>query len=440
MKRCIHEKRWISLVIIISLIVPLAGCGIGSQGPSGPADVEDLKSDKERLSAPDVPGDDITKLTDGNLAFALDLYHQVKEDHENLFYSPYSISVALAMTYAGAHGETAIQMAETLHYVLTPENLHPAFNALDQMLESRGEEELPEDGGDPFQLNIANSLWGQKDYHFEQGYLDTVAENYGAGMRLVNFIENAEEARQTINQWVYEKTEGKIEDLIPRGGVGAATRLVLANAIYFNASWMEKFPEERTQDGDFHTLEGGTVTVPMMSYDAAQQFRYLEGDNFQAVELPYVGNKVSMVVLVPDQAAFETFEEELDLEQLKTILDGMQGNAVNLTFPKFEFESELSLAPVLAEMGMPAAMSAEADFSGMTGTKDLFISDVFHKAFVSVDEEGTEAAAATAVVMTESAMPSSPVELKVDRPFFFLIRDEDTGTPLFFGRVLNPAP
>ncbi len=433
-------RHWVKrLLIIFTIILPLVGCGISAPETGEPAGVEEVSSDKERVSAPDVPEEDITVLTDGNLAFALDLYHQVKAKDENLFYSPYSISVALAMTYAGARGETAQQMAETLHYDLPQEKLHPAFNALDQILASRGEEELPEDSGDPFQLSIANALWGQKDYHFEQAFLDTVAENYGAGLRLLNFLEKAEEARQTINQWVYEKTEGKIEDLIPKGGVGAATRLVLTNAIYFNASWLEKFPQDRTEDGPFHTLEGETVTVPMMSYASPQNFRYQDGSNYQVVELPYVGHKVSMLVIVPDEGAFGSFEEGLSLEKMQEILGNLEGQAVSLTFPKYEFESELSLARILAEMGMPAAMSGEADFSGMTGSKDLFISDVFHKAFVSVDEEGTEAAAATAVVMTESAMPASPVELTVDRPFFFLIRDNETGAVLFFGRVLNPA-
>jgi serpin B len=202
---------------------------------------------------------------------------------------------------------------------------------------------------------------------------------------------------------------------------------------------LEKFPEERTEDGEFFTLDGETVMVPMMSYASPQRFRYQDGDTYQAVELPYVGNKVSMLVLVPDQGAFEEFEASLNMETLSAIIQGMESQAVDLTFPKFEFESELSLAEVLVDMGMPAAMSPGADFSGMTGSKDLFISDVFHKAFVSVDEEGTEAAAATAVVMTESAMPASPVKITVDRPFLFLIRDNETGAVLFLGRVLNPV-
>ena len=429
----------LGVLLVFSMIFPLVGCGISTPKSQGPGDVEEVISEQERASADDVSGEDLAALSDGNLAFALDLYHQVEEKEKNLFYSPYSISVALGMTYAGARGETAEQMADTLHFDLAPEKLHAAFNALEQILSSRGEEELPEDGGDPFQLNIANALWGQKDYHFEEAFLDTIARYYGGGMRLVNFLEKAEEARQTINQWVYEKTEGKIEDLIPKGGVGAGTRLVLTNAIYFNASWLEKFPEERTEDGEFFTLDGGTITVPMMSYANPQRFRYQDGDMYQAVELPYVGNKVSMLVLVPDQGAFEEFEAGLNVETLSGIIQSMESQAVDLTFPKFEFETELSLAEVLVDMGMPAAMSPEADFSGMTGSKELFISDVFHKAFVSVDEEGTEAAAATAVVMTESAMPASPVKITVDRPFLFLIRDNETGAVLFLGRVLNPV-
>lgn len=429
----------LGVLLVFSMIFPLVGCGISTPKSQGPGDVKEVISEQERASADDVPGEDLAVLSDGNLAFALDLYHQVEEKEKNLFYSPYSISVALGMTYAGARGKTAEQMADTLHFDLAPEKLHAAFNALEQILSSRGEEELPEDSGDPFQLNIANALWGQKDYHFEQAFLDTIARYYGGGMRLVNFLEKAEEARQTINQWVYEKTEGKIEDLIPKGGVGAGTRLVLTNAIYFNASWLEKFPEERTEDGEFFTLDGETVTVPMMSYASPQRFRYQDGDVYQAVELPYVGNNVSMLVLVPDQGAFEEFEADLNVETLSGIIQSMESQAVDLTLPKFEFETELSLAEVLVDMGMPAAMSPEADFSGMTGSKDLFISDVFHKAFVSVDEEGTEAAAATAVVMTESAMPASPVKITVDRPFLFLIRDNETGAVLFLGRVLNPV-
>ncbi len=432
-------KRMLHILILISLIAPLVGCGLKGEDSLQPVDVDQVTSQKERTEPVDVPQEDIHKLTDANLAFALDMYEHVKDEGDNLFYSPFSISIALAMTYAGAHGETAIQMAETLRYVLPPEHLHPTFNALDRILAGRGQEEVPDDGGDPFQLNIANSLWGQKDYHFEQDYLDTVAEHYGAGMRLVNFLEQAEEARQTINQWVVEKTQGKIEDLIPRGGVGPATRLVLANAIYFKASWMEQFSEDLTQDGTFHTLEGESVTVPMMSYASPHTLRYQESDRYQAVELPYVGEKVSMLVLVPDQGAFEDFENSLDGERLRGIIQGLEPGSVRLTFPKFEFESELSLADVLSEMGMPIAMSAGADFSGMTGAKDLFISDVFHKAYVNVNEEGTEAAAATAVVMTESAAPADPVQLMVDRPFLFLIRDQETGAVLFFGRVLNPA-
>lgn len=432
-------KRFLHVLLLISVMAPMAGCGMPGEETALPVDVEQVSSQVERVDPVDVPREDIHKLTDGNLAFALDMYDHVREEGENLFYSPFSISIALAMTYAGAHGETATQMAETLRYVLPPEDLHPTFNALDRILVSRGQEEVPEDSGDPFQLHIANSLWGQQDYHFQEAYLDTVAEHYGAGMRLVNFLEQAEEARQTINQWVFEKTEGKIQNLIPRGGVGAATRLVLTNAIYFKASWAEQFAEDRTRDEPFHALDGETVTVPMMSYASPHNLRYEDGDGYQAVALPYVGGKVSMLVLVPDQGNFQNFESSLDVEGLNGIIQGLESSSVQLAFPKFEFESELSLANVLADMGMPIAMSGEADFSGMTGSKELFISDVFHKAYVNVNEEGTEAAAATAVVMTESAAPADPVQLTVDRPFFFLIRDQETGAVLFFGRVLNPA-
>ena len=256
-------------------------------------------------------------------------------------------------------------------------------------------------------------------------------------MRLLDFISAPEKSRITINDWVSNQTEGRIEDLIPQGVIDALTRLVLTNAIYFNAAWLNPFNEDLTTDGTFYLPDGSETVVPMMSQ--TESFGYLDGDGYQAVELPYDGSELAMVIMMPDSGKFGTFEDSLDIEKVGAIMDGIESKQVALTLPKFEFESEFSLADTLAAMGMPVAFSGAADFSGMTGTKELLIGDVLHKAFVSVDEAGTEAAAATAVVMELTAVPEEPIEVTIDRPFIFLIYDIETEAILFLGRVANPG-
>ncbi|MBN2187622.1 MAG: serpin family protein, partial [Dehalococcoidia bacterium] len=277
----------------------------------------------------------------------------------------------------------------------------------------------------------------QEGYEFLSEFLDVLAENYGAGLRPLDFASAPEESRITINDWVSDQTEGRIEDLIPQGLINALTRLVLTNAIYFNAAWQYPFEEAATVDGTFHVLGGGEVTVPMMRQ--TESFSYAEGDGYQAVELPYDGRELSMVILLPEAGQFNDFEDSLDVRQVEAIVKDLESGRVALTMPKFEFESSFGLKESLAAMGMPVAFSGGADFSGMTGNRDLFIADVVHKAFVSVDEAGTEAAAATAVIMQLTAMPEEPVEVTIDRPFIFLIRDIETGAILFVGRVANPG-
>ncbi len=425
-------------LLAAGLIMVLAGCAIPSQVSPGASKPQALESNRPRAEIGDVSRNNLERLADGNTQFAFDIYQQLQSQPGNLFYSPYSISSALAMTYAGAEGSTAEEMASVLRFMLDQENLHPAFNALDQKFDSLAELEIPQDQGDPFQLNIANAIWGQKDFHFESDFLDLLAENYGAGLWLLDYISQPEESRLAINEWVSDETKEKIQDLIPQGGIDSDTRLVLSNAIYFKATWVEQFEKRLTEEGKFYGLEGEEISAQMMQSGSSASFRYLKDDDYQAVELPYIGNQVSMLVVVPDQGMFEEFEDQFSIEKLNLILDGLSYSPVVLTFPKFEFEAEISLAEILTDMGMPTALSDAADFSGMTGSKDLFISDVFHKAFVCVDEEGTEAAAATAVDMSLTSMPESPLELTVDRPFLFLIREHDTGTVLFMGRVVNP--
>jgi len=421
-------KKVLISVLILVMLLSMVSCA----QPVGAI----MQSEKPRVISPEVEDTDLTLLVEGNSAFAFDLYQALRDADSNLFYSPYSISLALAMTYTGARGETEQQMADTLHFTLSQDRLHPAFNSVDIELEKRGEVAEGKDG-EGFRLNIFNAIWGQKDYHFLPAFLDVLAENYGAGLRTLDFINAPEKSRITINKWVSDQTEGRIEDLIPQGLIDIFTRLVLTNAIYFNAAWQYPFSEDATRDGLFYLLDGQEITVPMMSQ--TELLGFTEGDGYQAVELPYDGGELSMVIFVPSDGYFEVFEEAMDAEQVSTIVNAMEQRHVALTMPKFEFESAFKLKPALVAMGMPVAFSAEADFSGMTGARDLYIAEVVHKAFVSVDEAGTEAAAATAVIMKVSALPSEPVEVNVNRPFIFLIRDIETDAILFLGRVVDPA-
>lgn len=406
--------------LLVALL--LAGCAGAAQGA-------ELRSDKARLS-PNASGADLAELAAGNSAFAADLYQALREQERgNLFYSPYSISSALAMTYAGARGETERQMAATLHYTLPQARLHPAFNALDASLTTQGKE-------DTFQLHIANALWGQKGFAFLPAFLDTLAENYGAGLRAVDFANAVEAARQTINAWVSEQTRDKIKELIKPGVLSPDVRLVLTNAIYFKGKWAAPFEKNSTYDGPFTLPDGGSESVPMMHQTGS--FKYAEGEGYQAIELPYRDSDAAMLIVLPRAGRFDEIEAAFSSERIAGIASQLAPRSVRLTMPKFTYESEFYLADVLIQMGMPAAFG-DADFSGMTGKRDLFISEVVHKAFVAVDEEGTEAAAATAVVMKVTAMLEG-IEMKVDRPFLFLIRDTRTGTILFAGRVFNPKP
>jgi serine protease inhibitor len=421
---------------LVILLIALSACTPAAPSESIQATGMILQSEKQREQSPEIAPTDMAYLTDGNGVFAFNLYKLLSEEEGNLFYSPSSISAALAMTYAGARGDTEEQMADTLQFYLSQNQLHPAFNALDQKLASRGEGAQGKDG-EGFRLNIVNAVWGQNDYAFLTSFLDTLAENYGAGLRILDFINETEPSRITINDWVSEETEGRIEDLIPQGAINVMTRLVLTNAIYFNAAWQYPFEKDATSSGIFYLLNGDEVTVPMMKQQ--ESFSYTRGENYQAVELPYDGQELSMVILLPDSGQFETFEEVIEYQLVKDIMEYLERREVKLTMPKFEFYSSFGLKKTLIDMGMPVAFSAGADFSGMTGNNDLFISDVIHKAFVSVDAAGTEAAAATAVIMELTSMPETPVEVTLNRPFVFLIRDIETEAILFIGRVMNPG-
>ena len=409
-----------------------------------PTTAEELRSDRDRDNSPPATRADLRELVRGNNDFAFDLYRALSDEEGNLFYSPFSISQALAMTFAGARGETERQMADTLHYRLPQSNLHPAFNSLDRALASRGKDPrgtLKEgEAKQYFRLNIANAVWGQHGYGFLPDFLDVLAENYGAGMRPLDFAGAPDESRVRINDWVAEETGDKVKDLLQPGTIDPPTRLVLTNAIYFNASWHWPFDRRQTKMRPFHLEGGGSVDVLMMTETSDDFYGYARGDGYQAVDVPYAHGEMSMTVLLPDGGDLGPLENSLNADLLDRIMDDIEIDYVTLTMPSFKFESEFSLVDTLAGMGMPDAFDLRADFSGMTGTKALVISHVVHKAFVSVDERGTEAAAATAVGMLVALPGKDPIQVTVDRPFIFLIRDTATGTVLFLGRVMNPDP
>ena len=394
-----------------------------------------LKADAPRVTAPNVSDTQLSSLVKGNSAFAFTLYQQLKKDNTgNLFYSPYSISTALGMTYAGAVGDTEKQMGSALHFTLPQGQLHPAFNQLALDLASRGQN-AQGTNGKSFALNIANALWGQQDFTIQSAFLKILAQNYGTGMNLLDFKNSPEPSRVTINNWVSDQTNNRIKDLLPQGSITPATRFVLTNAIYFDAAWQNPFAKESTSNGNFNLLNSSTVSVPMMNHEGS--YSYVKGSGYQAVELPYSGNEVAMDIIVPDAGQFNTFESGMTADSISGIIGSLKSSFMVLALPKFQFDSSFSLKQALSALGMPVAFTDKADFSGITGQPNLIISDVVHKAFVAVDEEGTEAAAATGVIMVGAAMPAN--SLTVARPFVFLIRDIQTGAILFIGRVLNPA-
>ena len=418
---------------IISIVIAI-GVLMTACAPQPQASL--AKSNVQRETKPSVPTDDITKLVDGNNAFALDLYQSLRSKDGNLIYSPYSISLALAMTYAGARGETESQMASALHFDLPQAQLHPAFNALDLALAQHGQAQSKDQ---PLKLNIANAVWAERTYPFLQNYLDLIALNYGAGIRLADFINQYEPARNEINNWVSDQTNKKINNLLAPGTLNPDTRMVLVNAIYFKADWENQFDPNNTSDSLFHLLDGSTSHVKMMN-DEHLTIPYTKGDGYQAIELAYVGDTAAMDVIVPDEGNFKQFESALNAQKLNEILGNMQPASVALGLPKFTFTQDFSVSSTLKTLGMSDAFDPnKADFSGMTGNHDLFISDVIHKAFVAVDEKGTEAAAATAVMMQATSIMMTDVNLTIDRPFIFIIRDTTSGQILFVGRVLNPA-
>ena len=385
------------------------------------------------LQACAAEGTEMKTLVEGNTAFALQLYGTLRITEGNLVLSPYSISSALAMTYAGARGETARQMEQTLHFDQTRTDLHPLFGRLDTALKAaRGDNEL----------NIANSLWPQKKYPFRQEFLRLLKQDYGATVTPLDYEGQAEQARVMINQWVDDKTRHKIAEIIGPGVLNDLTRMVLVNAIYFKGTWATKFRESATQPDNFYPQPDTTITVPFMHMRG--QFSYGENDQLQLVALPYVGRQLEMIILLPrSRDGIGQLEKALTVASLSAWTSGMRNQQVDVALPKFKMSSGFGLGNTLRALGMKDAFDMDrADFSGMDGrTHWLYISAVLHKAYIDVNEKGTEAAAATAVSVASLALRvEEPArEFRADHPFLFLIRDSTTGSILFMGRVAKPG-
>lgn len=417
-------KRIFIFSALVSIL--LSAC---NGGPAGTA-----QSTRAREKNPTVSESDLKTLVDGNNAFGLDLYQTLRSQDGNLILSPFSVSLALAMTYAGARGETETQMADVLNFG-PQDQVHNTFNALDLALE-----ESPivlDKDQEPMQLSIANSVWAEQTFTFLPDFLDTLSVNYGAGIQLMDFINSPDPSRKIINQWVSDETKDKINNLLPENSITSDTKMVLVNAIYFKADWLSPFDANDTYDSSFKLLDGSEVTVPMMGQQL--YIPYFVGDGYAVAELPYAGESAVMTLLVPDEGRFEEIEAQIDGAMFNEALANLAPADVTLRMPKFEFESPFNLSDALIEMGMPLAFDENrADFSGMTDQQDLYIGNVIHKAFVAVDEKGTEAAAATAVVMEGATAMMPENVLTINRPFLFFIRDVETGQILFIGRVLNP--
>jgi serpin B len=437
-------RRWSGLLVLglgwgvacngTSTGNPMDGAGTAGKGGVGEG-MQLLMSSLPRETLPDVSSADLAALGADNRAFAFDLYRQLAKPDENLFFSPFSISVAFAMLYPGADGETETSISEGLHFGLTEPGLHAAFNAALQALQGRSSELAEDATGSGFELRAVNQAFGQRGYPFVDSYLDVLARHYGSGLMAVDFGES-ERTRVSINDWVAKQTETRVKDLLPAGALTGDTRLVLTNAIYFKANWLSQFKIENTVDATFHA-PGGERTVQMMEQTLTAE--YAEGEGYQAVELPYLSPAVRMLFILPAEGEAASFSARLDDALLSEIRSGLREHDVTLELPRFSFESENRLKAPLQALGMTLPFTDDADFSAIAGgVEPLWIDEAYHKAFVAVDEEGTEAAAATAIVArTRSVKPLAAIAL--NRPFVFCIYDEPTGQILFLGRLADPG-
>ncbi len=431
----LQNVRWVAVLALLAV----SSAGLGGCGDD---DVTTDDNDTIRFMSVDAPrapvdSEEAVHAGEAVTALGVDLYAQVRSGEDNLAVSPYSVAVALAMTRAGAEGTTAAEMDTVLHADVTTD-LHAAFGSLAGSLAERPGT-FPVGEGDPAELvlTFGNAVWPQNGSPIEDDFLRTLAEHYGAGVQAVDYAGDAEGARQAINGWVADRTRDRIPELIPAGTLSGLTRMVLTNAVYLNAPWLHPFAVAETSVGEFTLLDGRSVSGPLMNLNA--ELRYGSDNGWQAVELPYAGGELSMVVFVPDAGRFTEFEDKLGTDLIDEVNGALSARQVDLGLPPWEFRTQLALTNALRELGMRTAFSDAADFSAMS-PEPFLVSDVLHEVFISVDEDGTEAAAATAVVMGITAAPvDPPISLTVDRPYLFWIVDGPTGASLFLGRVTDPT-
>ncbi len=386
------------------------------------------------------PTENTNAVASANTRFAYDLYHTLSSDHkntdQNIFFSPYSISTALALTYVGAKGTTADEIRSVFHF---PENDTVRKNGYRDLISGLNSPDAA------YSLSTANALWAEKTYPFLPAYIETAEQYYGAEVRNMDFVTASEASRQTINRWVEDQTEDRIQNLLPEGALSSLTRLVITNAVYFKGTWVLQFDKNETQPAEFRSEGGASVTADMMQRtDKDARYAYSETDVLQLLRMPYEhesGKALSMLVLLPKDGEITTAETALGTKELEDAVASMQTKQVMVFFPKFTLETSYSLSDTLQVMGMPTVFGSDADLSGMDGTRNLFISNVKHKAFVDVNEEGTEAAAATSVEVGTTSMPVEGIVpvFRADHPFIVQITDDETGMLLFLGRVADPT-
>lgn len=436
---------------LLSASLALAACGpttpVPSDVPLTETAAPDVAPAELRSTAPRAAAmaQDLPALAEGNADFGFALHRAAVPAEGNTVMSPHSVTVALAMARAGAVGATGTEMDAALRFSLTGDRLHAAFNAMGLALAARPAEATAADPEPAVPrpallLRVVNDVWAQRGLSLVPAYLDALATWYGAGVRVLDFAASPDPSRRAINAWVSQQTERRIPELIPAGAIDASTRLVLTNAVYFNARWRRRFNPDYTLEEPFTRVDGSAVTARMMTHGAVERLPYAEGDGWRAVELPYVGDGLAMLVVVPSEGTFAAFERSLDGPRYRSIVAALDERPVIVRLPRFSTRLAVLLRGPLTSMGMRAAFGASADFSGITRAIPLVIADVIHEGFIDVTEAGTEAAAATAVVFADGGIgPVPPVSLVVDRPFYYVIRDRGTGAVLFLGRVVDPT-
>ncbi len=464
------QKLWIASLLVVALLIsacaPAAELPTNTQPPQStsepypldetpvetespgdayPIDETPIKSDDNDIiggaayiTSPRADFDDIEDHAEDMNEFAVDLYRQLASEDGNLIFSPYGIYQAFMMVYAGADGETRAQIADVLDFDDDDnfDDVHDTMNALNVLLTTPLA--ILEDDAQPLEINIANALWLQDDFEVNQDFLDILSANYNAGMKLVDFSD-ADAARQAINLWVAAQTNDKIRDLIPEGVLDELTRLVITNAVYFKGAWQNQFNPANTKSQSFNLLDGTVVDVEMMHHSFTGAA--LISDDFQAVKLPYEGGNFALAAIMPT-GDFGRFENELvgddDIEDILEEFQGLFGQ-VTLAMPKFQAESSFNLSEKLRNLGMVRAFDSQtAEFTRIAYETDLYITDVLHKAFIDVNEEGTEAAAATAVIVGTTSMPADAWEITLDHPFIYVIYETTTNAIVFMGRVAAP--